>query len=211
MTFSQFILSLRRRLQDLRRNSGQIVSDFSEDGIRWSSDQLIEIANESFLDFARLAYRTMLLYWEKKESYPLDLAQIISSMAVTIVSGVGTVATKFLPLTAFSGDSTAQYVSPDKYNKVVNNEEGVEGIFYTFMQDSTGTKIMVSSDGTYTMYGIEVKNDYTLGEGSTTIPYDLFSDMLLDLAEKEAREREGYWDRAAYLEKRILFKLGMAK
>ena len=48
MTFGTFVTELRRRLQDIRTTSGTLITDITTSGIRWTSEELINIALSSY-------------------------------------------------------------------------------------------------------------------------------------------------------------------
>src|SRR5690606_1908021 len=54
MTLLQLVLDLRQRLQDMRKENGTVITTISEDGIRWTSSNLLGIINDAFTEATRL-------------------------------------------------------------------------------------------------------------------------------------------------------------
>lgn len=61
MTFSNLILLARKRLHDYRDENAGIITDASDDGIRWSSDELQQVCRGALQEMLR-TFRAMKLH-----------------------------------------------------------------------------------------------------------------------------------------------------
>lgn len=53
MTFSELIIRARYRVYDVRDSEGNIITDPTKDGIRWTSDSLVVSAREALMELTR--------------------------------------------------------------------------------------------------------------------------------------------------------------
>lgn len=214
MTFGNFILQLRERLNDMRKSDASAITLITEDGIRWTSAKLIEIANSGLLQANRL------LATYSKSPVLNQLAPLLGSIAtttVTITSGVGSLPTDTLFINELidASGNTYAYVSPDKYLFYKNQsvQPLKEGFFFTIIWDTANSVrkvyVLPSSSFTATVTYMLSKTTYTSSDGAVVLTLTNLDDLLLDIAEREARDREHNWDRSKSLDIRITQKLGI--
>jgi hypothetical protein len=217
MTFGNFILSLRERLNDMRKSDTSAITLITEDGIRWTSSKLIEIANSSIAQ----AYRLLTIY--SKNPVVEQLTPLIGSIAyvgVTITSGVGDMPTNGMYIvelidTASSSNNSYAYIAPDKYllYRGMGKQPISEGFFFTILWDSTNSvrKIYTLPATSFTAAATYIlsKINYANTDGAVVLSLTNMDDFLLDIAEREARDREHNWERSKILDARIAIKLGI--
>lgn len=217
MTFGTFVTTLRRRLQDIRTISGTLITDITTSGIRWTSEELIEIANLSLIELVRVS--------NVYENSPL-LKQIIGSGffeargTLTFAGAELNTPSNVLAITSLvedTGDGRSfGYIEPSKFYDVAI-EHGAprdEGFFYTVIFDATAVarKIMLAASYTGDLRYIAIYNrgNYTSSDGAVVLYIAGMDDLLLDIAEREARDREHNWERSRILDVRIAFKFGVS-
>ncbi len=216
MTFGNFILGLRERLNDMRKSDASAITLITEDGIRWTSAKLIEIANSSLAQVNRL----LTIY----SSNPVvqQLAPLIGSVATTttsITSGVGSLPTDCMYIMelidAASSPNSYAYIKPETYllYKGMNKQPLSEGFFFTILFDSVNSvrKIytLPATSFTATVTYLLAKISYANTDSAVVLPLSNMDDLLLDIAEREARDREHNWERSKILDARIAIKLGI--
>jgi len=214
MTFGNFILRLRRRLQDLRQLSdGSPITLINQDGVRWSYLELLEIANYAIDETIRLVEqysKSQLLRGISQSSY------IVQGSGTTTSGGVLALSSNVLDVLGVS-DGTNEYarVSPEKYSFYKN--AAVEPLksqyFFTIVfNTSTNVKnlLIIPATGSValTYQYIYRKTDYGVEQSSTEVFLQGVDDLLIDVAEREARDREHNWARSQILDARIAVKLG---
>jgi len=215
MTFGNFILSLRERLNDMRKYNTSAITLITEDGIRWTSAKLIEIANSSLAQ----TYRLLTVY--SKSPVVEQLAPLIGAIAtanVTITSGVGSMPTDamyVIELIDASNNSYA-YIKPEKYllYKGMGKQPLNEGFFYTTLFTAGGPTVrsiytLPATSFTATVNYLLCKVNYANTDGAAVLSLSNMDDLLLDIAEREARDREHNWERSKILDARIAIKLGI--
>lgn len=216
MTFGTFVTTLRRRLQDIRTISGTLITDITTSGIRWTSEELIEIANLALIELVRIS--------NVYESSPL-LKQIIGSgffeaRGTLVFSGIELATpSDVLAITSLTENAATErsfgYLEPMKFHDVVT-EHGAprdEGFFYTVMFDASAVirKIVLGASYTGTLKYVAIYNraNYTSSDGTVVLYISGMDDILFDIAEREARDREHNWERSRILDVRIAFKFGV--
>ena len=168
MTFGKFVTTLRRRLQDIRTISNTLITDITTSGIRWTSEELIEIANIALTELVRTANvygKSPLLeqiigsgYFEAKGTMTFagtELAVPSSIMAITsLIDDAGI-------------DRSWAYLAPAVFYDV-SKESGApreDGWYYTVMYDvaTTTRKVVLSQSHTGDLIysAIYNKDDYT--------------------------------------------------
>lgn len=217
MTFPDFILGLRRRLQDRYTYTGSLITTANQDGVRWTSSELVDISNNAFQEFSRY----ILLYGE----YPLFKSlqsNLIAFNSGTPASGILNFANPENVLSVLSMSKGAEddvygkidsakfttYLAQDKQPR---KDEGFFAEFYNITEHKKYLKILPEEDEEVYYTYIYMKNDYDNDDitAVTSLHIVGFDDFLLDIAERECRDREHNWERAQILDKRIIVKLGI--
>jgi hypothetical protein len=96
-----------------------------------------------------------------------------------------------------------------------SSEPGNSGYYYTIVYDITTSKRKIKVKpanfaGAVSYIGIYGKVDYGTINADNSIFLTNLDDFLLDIAEREARDREHNWDRSKTLDFRIAYKLGIS-
>lgn len=232
MTFPEFVLNLRRRLQDRHASTGALITLASEDGVRWTSSELVDICNTSLEELSRL-----ITTYQKIPIFQNLLTLTVVYGSTTLVSGklIFPNENKVLKILSLSGYQGGIYgeVNPGTFTsyQVGDKEPRKDERFYSRFYNTTDGKyvkvlpadnqtviysyIYIVSDLVTSIDGINlivtIKHDYDSSDitAETVIDITGMDDLLLDLAEREARDREHNWDRAKILDQRIIFKLGV--
>lgn len=208
MTFGNYILRLRARLQDTRQTSGTAISLISQSGSRWSSTEIIEIANTAFAEVSRL-----LMLSESPINMQLGNDMLIAhGSGSTDSSGKLAVPSSVLAILSVEGTEPYGYVPPDKFFEYKLYAQPLlrEEQYFTVVISSDIRYIFILpaevKSITYT-YSY-VKRDYTVADTAVELYLQGIDDLLLDIAERECRDREHNWDRSKTLDARIAYKLG---
>lgn len=216
MTFGEMILNLRRRLQDLRLNSGQSIATASQDGIRWSAQVLADSVNIAIMEAVRLinAYPNSpfakvvgldQFVTEKSVSYTNG---VIDLSSITNLINVLSVVVDGIPYSKITIEDYTNYTTliPDKVGVDAN-----QNVYATYTDTTSGNvpKIKLSkSSGTAVITFTYAKYNYGLSDIATVLPLIGVDDVILDIAERNCRDMEHNWDRSKILDGRILFKFG---
>lgn len=226
MTFGNYILRLRQRLQDLRTSSGTVISTISDNGIRWSANNLIEIANTAITEAVRLINQ----YSDSNLMKSLGEGFFEASTQITMSNGSGLVPSTVLNITSvtmYAGQNPEGldarpfiYMPPNKYDEVIGDNSlprsnmWVYTVRYSLTLAQRRLYAVMGTDaytGTLVVTGIYNKSDYGTGDTATNIFLLGLDDFLLDVAERECRDREHNWERSQILDARIALKLGMSR
>jgi len=213
MTFGQFILRLRGRLQDLRASDGSVITSFTVSGLRWSSAEIFEIANQSFQTAARLIQT----YSNSPIMRQLGTDNFIAKTTGTTDSaGALGISDNYLFIPDLSDATRAYgYISPETYHEYLRADSAPRQgeYFYTVMRDiSANTRKIYILPAAIVAVGFTViyaKADYGSSNETTGLHLTGIDAFLLDLAEMEARDREHNWDRSQILNSRIALSLGV--
>lgn len=198
----------------MRKADASLITLITEDGIRWTSAKLIEIANSSIAQ----TYRLLATYAGSPILKQLNsLIGSIATTTVSISSGVGALPTNAMYIVELSDASSNNYgyISPEKYLFYKNSgrQPLSDGYFFTILFDTaTSTRkvyILPSSSFTATVVYLLSKIDYANTDSALVLSLSNMDDLLLDVAEREARDREHSWERSAVLDRRIALKLGI--
>lgn len=215
MTWENFILRLRARLQDRRMSTGQTITAVTGSGVRWSADELMEIGNTAITETIR-----MINLYSSPDSFMLQLASnalVGYSTGLTATDGKYELAGSRLAVLSVK-DSTGNeygYIPPNKFTLYLTSTEFPRAgeRFFTVLYDMSDNKrkifLLPLSTATIDITFIYNKADYVAGDAANAIFLANLDDLLLDIAEREARDREHNWDRSAMLDKRIAIKLGV--
>ena len=210
MTFGNYILRLRARLQDAKTVAGSAITLITQDGSRWSSNELIEIANTAIAETSRL----LLLNQISPVGLQLGSDMIIAhGSGATDSAGKLAIPTSVLAILSVEGTEPYGYVPPDKFihTKLFTNPLHENEYLYTVVisSDVRYLFILPAEAKTITYTYSYVKRDYSSSSTSTEIYLQGIDDLLLDIAEREARDREHNWERSKILDIRIASKMGV--
>jgi hypothetical protein len=220
MTFGNLILNLRKRLQDFRKRDGSLISVASEDGVRWTSSELVDIWNEAFEEFLRYASMISVNIDNKGAINRLINSRLL--LSDNALSGDVQIASTGIYLvthvTREEYPSSYEYYTPQKYaerlaeagDSDVNEERPI--FTYEKYDDSNFTlrttpETAVPSGITYHYLPVM---KYDIGDIAVSVPLDnCFYDVVFDIAERVARDRNNEWGKSAQLDRRIVSKLGV--
>jgi len=216
MTFGNLILRLRERLGDMRKSDSSAITAISQDGIRWTSASLIDISNSAISETIRLIsiYKTNNLMLQQLYS----MFGIIYPTTISIINGDGTITEPILYVSELSvNDKLYAYITPEKYLFYKTQKLSLlkDELFFTIVFDSLNNtkilKLLPITSGTITanVTCIYTKSDYTVADGAINIGLRNMDDLILDIAEREACDREHNHERSLILDKRIGLKLGV--
>lgn len=218
MTFANFVLNLRRRLQDRYESDGTLITSADTDGVRWTSSELVDICNTSITAFTRL----MFMYKEHPMfSGVVDAYSVLVASASVQASGVLTFAdpTKVYDVLSVRKSSSKSYapISTNLYTLYASDTKAPRSgeYFFSLFFDETNLykyiRVLPAESATVDYVYLYIKNDYTSSDitGGTSLYITNFDDLLLDLAEREARDREHNWERSKVLDTRIISSLGV--
>ena len=217
MKFRDYILSTRQRLQDLRNSSGIRITTASENGIRWSSDDLVEICKGALHELSRTLVANKLIE-------NVNQAYNYTTRIVTIEPGTGIVTEVdttdldidfvnikalqyFEPSINYSIVDQEEFVSKRNRIKEVDGSVVVEGYYATMMYDSNKEKAVIKTlpipaeapaAPCELTYESNLDAIYTI-TSETELPFLKIDDLMLDYAEREARAREHNDQRASIL------------
>jgi len=221
MTFGNFILDLRERLQDIRKADASLITLATEDGRRWTSARLIKFANDSILEGMRL----IAVYSKNEVLKQLsgDLAGIVAPITFGAPTVVGLIATLPLPtdsifMIELLADLSKEYhyIKPTEYQTYLSDSTllGRKDKVFTELYDTTSEVKKIYLIG-YTagevMTGsyLVARTNYTSSDIADQFFVRGLDDLFLDIAERQARDVEHNWDRSKVLDARIKEKLGL--
>ena len=203
---------------------GQSLLLLRDNGIRWSANNLIEISNTAITEAVRLINQ----YSDSNLMKSLGKGFFEASSVVAMNSGSGTISSYILDVLSVTevpyADGTESrpytYIEPDKYNEIFGskNKPYSDMYIYTVRTNlSLGARRLYARggnapvNGSLLVMGIYNKSDYGTGNNNDEIFLYGLDDFLLDVAERECRDREHNWDRSQILDARIALKLGMQR
>lgn len=178
---------------------------------------MLEIANDSITQAIRLV-----------KSYPANpliqqLGEGFSTMtdSLTLTAGVVTLPTYILDVTSVikAGDRAYTRVPQEEFFEIDSeSSEPRSGMWiYTVMYDydTLARRIYcrqgaIAPSDTITFTAIYTKSDYVAGDTAVELFIQGLDDFLLNLAEREARDREHNWERSQILDVRIALSLGQS-
>lgn len=213
MNFGKFVLQLRYRLQDRRDVNGNNIADISTSGRRWSADELVEICNSAMVTASKYIY----LYSKIDEFVRLSDISVLSRGVINIVSGEAELPQEALILVSLSSSNRDfSYRSPAHFFSLLNDTASpvTNSYYYTTVFDvgSNKRKLYVfptTFSGSVTYIAIHTRHNYTTADSGVELSLQGFDDLLLDIAERECRDREHNWERSQILDLRIMAKLGI--
>lgn len=215
MTFGEYVINLRRRLQDLRSNYGAIITSIGDDGVRYSSDHIISIANMALVETTRLIYA----YSDSPLLKQIGSDVILAENAVTALAGGYDLPDNVLAVVSVvtqGVDTTEPYVpiSGEEYYNFLKGQYSPrsEGKYFAeiFNVSTLKTRLrLIPATTANIIYTYIMKRDnYTSADSNVELFLQGIDDFILDVAEKEARKREGDKEQFALLQTEIALKLG---
>lgn len=222
MTFGEFILKLRERLNDIRQADVSLITTADQDGRRWTSARLITISNDALLEGMRL----IALYSKSPvmEQLAGDLHGVIAYSVLDAPTISGLVATTPLPTDSIAiieliGNLSSEYhyIKPTAFTAFLSDTtllSRTDKVFTILYDTATSTKMInilnyVEGEvitGTYLI----CKSNYTVDDIDDEFFVRGLDDLFLDIAERNARDIEHHWDRSNVLDRRIMFKFGIS-
>ena len=223
MTFGEYILQLRERLNDMRKSDASLIVLPSEDGVRWTSAKLINIANNALLEVSRMigVYSRTPFFTQLSGNFEgVIVPHVIEATGLEtngIIKSVSLPPSVLVINEALLADGEGiDYIKPSKFLTFQNDVEelGRPDKLYTVMYDvDTTTKkfyVIGHSTGDIRITYLYSKFDYAIEDIDVEIFLKGIDDLLLDVAEREGRDREHNETRSQILEARIFSKLGIA-
>ncbi|MFA4916704.1 MAG: hypothetical protein WC974_08915 [Thermoplasmata archaeon] len=213
MTLLQFILKLRRRLQDLRSLAGATIEDLNADGMRWATQELVDVTNDSLIELTRLVrtYSSLPILKQITDMHTIAKGTLVitSGMSAALDVTVLTVS----ELTDASNISYG-YIKPTVYYDYLGDPASprVGEKFFTMLRETDGSRkiyIMPSASFTANTTYVYAKSNYLKADAALALGFNGLEDLLLDIAERECRDREHNWNRSQILDNRIAIKLGI--
>ena len=153
-----------------------------------------------------------------------------ASTNITMSAGSGLIPTSILNISSvvsYGGPNPAgydlrpfKYITPDKYDEVLGDNSlprsgmWVYTVRYSITLAQRRLYAVMGNDavnGTLVVTGVYNKSDYGTGNNNDEIFLIGLDDFLLDVAERECRDREHNWERSQILDARIALKLGMQR
>ena len=221
MTFGDFILKLRERLQDTRKADASLITVASEDGRRWTSSKLIGIANDALLEAMRLIMVYSPSPMLKQLSGDLQGAVVYGSFGSATVSGlIAAVAypANCIGVVELLGSLSNEfiYIRPVEFTSRLSNRallSRTDKLFTILYDSETESKVInligyedgESLTGSYFIS----RSNYTADDFAEQFFVTGLDDIFLDVAERQARDIEHHWDRSKILDARIKEKLGL--
>lgn len=217
MTFGESIIRLRERLNDMRLQSASLITLASQDGVRWTSSRLISIINNAVDEVIRLLFT----YSDNPilKNIAASGGLIRQSSTITLTGGVSFLPADIsLPIEAKVDDVEYSAIMPSTYYLYLTDDKAPRknDKFFTILYDSESEMrkiyfLPTSTAGSLIITYIRSGSVYTSDDFETDIHPVGIDDLILDIAEREAREREHSWDRANRLDERIMVKIGVKK
>lgn len=217
MTFSDFILRVRRRSQDLRTINGVIIDNPLHNGIRWGASDIADACNNALDEASRLlsVYDTSPIARQLTENNlivyeDLTFSSNKSSLDDTVLAVLG--------LEKTGTDSYYQYIKPTEYQSYKNTiSQNVANAFWftvarnvsTFKKECWITSSDTSLRATLLLDTPEF--DLTTADLAKEMPFQGIDDFLECLAEKKLRTWEGYFERVEQLLTEVQLYLGVYK
>lgn len=221
MTFGEFILLLRERLNDLRKSDASLITLPSEDGVRWTSSKLVSIANIALLEASRLIG----IYG--KTPFFTQLSGNLEGVIVPFVIEAGTledndgVKSVSLPPTVLmineallSTGERIDYIKPSEFLtfrgdvKLLSRGDKLFTVMYDTETTTKKFYVVGHTSGDIGITYLFSKSSYAIDDSDEQLFLQGIDDLLLDIAEREGRDREHNETRSKILETRILVKLG---
>lgn len=207
MIFSDLIIALRHRLQDIRKADTTYISDASHNGIKWKSSDLVLICRSAIVEMLR----TLSAY--KLDNYINTSIMFTKKTCRIYTDGhINNLPAGLVHIYSIEvGDATNKkiysYVSPENYisKKYYDNKSNHFTYFRDWSADNNAPKIKVcTTPAIATEQDCEVVcktsiADILVLEVNPTLPLVDVDDLILDFCEREARDREFALERSKVL------------
>lgn len=215
MTVGNFILALRRRLQDLRTSAGTIITAADTNGIRWSANDLMDKLNETLDQVSRM----LIIYDKSPLVMQLTENQLIIKKSLTFTSRSASLANDEIGVLGFEKDGTQQeytYIPPMRLRSYedsplpsVKNSQ-----YFTVVRDVTTLvkKVLITTSETSLEATILVQPpNFDFTDLAQEIYFQGIDDFILLVAEKLCRSEEGFYDRVGQIMQEIKVSLGIVE
>lgn len=165
MIFSELLLRSRKRVYDARDKYGNVITDATVDGIRWSSTQLESSMREALMEFTRdlisLNYKS---YYNVSYLYRYITGTAANSSGIVTLVGTDEI-NDIIRIETSLGTDRYTYTDPDKFfsDEYQNNTLEEESYVFTQVPFSTGAIVI-----------------YLLPIPTATIPVRAFCDINLE-------------------------------
>jgi len=214
MTLLHFVLKLRRRLQDLRTLTGVVIEDLNSDGMRWASSELVDIVNDAITELTRI----IATYSNSPIMKQIADVHTVSKGILSITNGMSLeLDSSITAITELINANNEQYawIKPATYFDYLSDTSSPRygEKFFTILKESNGDRriyLMPSASFVANVTYIYSKTYIKSVDSDSIVGYNGLEDLLLDLAEREARDREHNWSRSQILDNRIAIKLGVS-
>jgi len=217
LTFSEFVLSARERLHDLRDASGVVITDASKDGIRWTSVLLQKVCISALHEMSRALIGLKLTnhYNEsaltrlpvpctiKKTTGIIEFADPDKIYKVLRIQEAGDRSAIYDPVSSedfFSNRYRSTYVN-EKFFTAYFNED-------TKKVEHRSSKISASDISAEAVIKVQLDTFYTLAS-TDDMPFMDIEDLMLDYVEKDADIIQHDPTQVQILREEIKFKIGM--
>jgi len=215
MLFKDFVLEVRKRLQDMRKADGTLITVATEDGIRWSSDVLTSVCSGQLMECLRTFSAMKLRPWINEAAQYQNISSGAKITAGTGVINVGTIVfSKILNIQEKATPTRIyEFIEQELFFDMRYKTQDIDGAYYSYFYDTNVNKVQAQVLPPPAMdidIAIVVKvpldSIYTL-DSTIVLPFIDITDLLIDYAEMEARRIEGNTGAAKDLQAIIDFKL----
>lgn len=223
MTLEKFIIQLRRRSQDLRQVNNQLITSALSDGIVWSANDLLDVANLTMQEVSRL----LVIYEASPIAKQLTENNLVIHDEVTFAKNVSIadIANSVIGVIGLSevGERVPEYlwVSPARFEAYKNSEDfAIKGKrYYTVLRDADSMEKAIHIMPTPTAdAGITLRatllyqpEAYELTDFDLDLYFSGIDDFLLDVGERNLRLQLKDTEGAALLQQMIELKLGIKR
>lgn len=213
MKFGELVLRVRGRLTDMRTPANVFITSAATDGKRWTADKLVGISKDAISETIRIIGT----YANSPIVRQMGANSIITEAVYNLSGGRVTLpatALAVLSVVEYEGDPYG-YIPPHLYtqyevdDKLPRKGERFYTVFNNITTNNKTLAILPKTSAKVTCYLLYADTLYLVTDLNKKVPIYGLDDFIVDVAEREAREQEGNLDRAAVLDRRIQFKLGV--
>lgn len=232
MTFSEFVLESRKRLHDYRNSNMEVITDASKDGIRFTSEQLQSICKGALQEMLR-TFRALKLdnYIHTEVQHQFMDCEIASGSGV-----LNNITDGFQKIKRIQADDISviyDYIEPEEFfskkwrtaildvvtpssgSCTVKEIQAIGEAWFTVTWDAANKKPIIN---TLPLPSAKIENCkavvvyplnafFTLAS-TTDLPFIDIDDIMLDYAEKQARQIDHNNQQVDLVMKTIQNKLG---
>ena len=217
MKFSEFVLDSRERLQDIRDASGVIITDPSKDGIRWTSNKLVQLCIGSLHEMSRgLIGLRLTNHYNESALTRLPITCIIKTITGVIEFTDPDKIYKVVRIQE-ANDRSAIYSpvsSEDFFSKRYRATYVDEKFFTAYLNETTNkvehisSKIPTADTPAEAVIKVQLDSFYTLAS-TEEMPFMDIDDLMLDYVEKNADVIQHNPTQVQVLREVIKFKIGV--